>query len=45
MKPVQETLESDSNRQKRIRRNVLVLAALALAFYFGFMYVVYTRTP
>jgi hypothetical protein len=41
----QETLETDSNRQRRIRRNVLLLAALALAFYFGFIYMVYSRSP
>ena len=45
MKPPDETLESEGSRQKLIRRNVLLLSALALAFYFGFMYVVYTRTP
>jgi len=41
----QENLETDSNRQRRIRRNVLLLAALALAFYFGFIYMVYSRSP
>ena len=45
MKVGQETLETDSNRQSRIRRNVLLLAAIALAFYFGFIYMVYTRSP
>jgi hypothetical protein len=41
----QDTLETDQNRQSRIRRNVLLLAAIALAFYFGFIYMVYTRSP
>jgi hypothetical protein len=35
----------DGQRQARIRRNVLLLVALALAFYFGFIYMVYTRSP
>jgi hypothetical protein len=45
VKVEQQLLESDSQRQKRIRRNVLLLAALALAFYFGFIYTVFTRAP
>ncbi len=38
-------METDSNRKNRIRRNVLLLAAIALAFYFGFIYMVYSRSP
>lgn len=45
MKAGQDSLETDENRRSRIRRNVLLLAALALAFYFGFIYMVYTRSP
>jgi hypothetical protein len=45
MKVGQETMETDSNRKNRIRRNVLLLAAIALAFYFGFIYMVYSRSP
>jgi|PlaIllAssembly_1097288.scaffolds.fasta_scaffold2966817_2 hypothetical protein len=46
MKAGQDILETDDqNRRSRIRRNVLLLAALALAFYFGFIYMVYTRSP
>jgi hypothetical protein len=45
MKAGQDSLETDGNRRSRIRRNVLLLAALALAFYFGFIYMVYTRSP
>jgi len=42
----QRALETDdSRRQARIRRNVLLLVVLALAFYFGFIYMVYTRSP
>lgn len=36
---------TDMSRRQRIRRNVLLLVALALAFYFGFIYLVVTRTP
>ena len=45
MKAGREAVETDNNRQSRIRRNVLLLTALALAFYFGFIYMVYTRSP
>jgi hypothetical protein len=31
------------DRRQRIRRNVLLLAGLALAFYFGFIWLVVTR--
>jgi hypothetical protein len=41
----QHTEETDANRQSRIRRNVLLLAAISLAFYFGFIYMVYSRSP
>jgi len=36
---------SDGERRQRIRRNVLLLVGLALAFYFGFIYLVLTRSP
>jgi hypothetical protein len=45
MKVGQKTLETDRNQKNRIRRNVLLLAAIALAFYFGFIYMVYSRSP
>lgn len=35
--------EVDSERRQRIRRNVVLLVGLALAFYFGFIYLVVTR--
>jgi len=41
----QQQAESDGERRQRIRRNVLLLAGLALAFYFGFIYLVVTRSP
>jgi hypothetical protein len=34
---------TDVERRLRIRRNVLLLIALALVFYFGFIYMVVTR--
>lgn len=34
---------ADGERRQRIRRNVLLLVGLALAFYFGFIYLVVTR--
>ncbi len=40
----QEAL-SESGRRQRIRRNVLLLVGLALVFYFGFIYLVVTRSP
>lgn len=36
---------SDSERRSRIRRNVLLLVGVALAFYVGFIYLVVTRSP
>lgn len=33
----------DPERRQRIRRNVMLLVALALAFYFGFIYLVVNR--
>ncbi len=41
----QDTVETNQARQSRIRRNVLLLSAIALAFYFGFIYMVYSRSP